>query len=96
MILRVVELIADGAIGAVTGVQADFGVAGPFPPEHRMRNAALGGGALLDLGIYPISLAHLLLGRAAAHPRPGRSSARRGRTRTPACCSATTPERWRP
>jgi predicted dehydrogenase len=62
-ILRMVELIAEGAIGEVTGVQADFGLAGPFPPEHRMRNPALGGGALLDLGIYPITLAHLLLGR---------------------------------
>ncbi|MFF0172076.1 Gfo/Idh/MocA family protein [Micromonospora profundi] len=62
LILRAVQLIADGAIGTVRNVRADFGVAGPFPPEHRMRNAALGGGALLDLGIYPISLAHLLLG----------------------------------
>ncbi|RLP91828.1 MULTISPECIES: Gfo/Idh/MocA family protein [unclassified Micromonospora] len=62
LILRAVELIAQGAIGTVSSVRADFGVSGPFPPEHRMRNAALGGGALLDLGIYPISLAHLLLG----------------------------------
>lgn len=59
---RVKELIDDGAIGEVTTVQADFGLAGPFPPEHRMRARALGGGALLDLGIYPVSLAHLLLG----------------------------------
>ncbi|RKF26130.1 Gfo/Idh/MocA family protein [Micromonospora globbae] len=62
LILRMVELIADGAIGTVTSVQADFGVAGPFPPEHRMRARVLGGGALLDLGVYPVSLAHLLLG----------------------------------
>ncbi|MGR6322402.1 Gfo/Idh/MocA family oxidoreductase [Micromonospora soli] len=62
LILRVLELIADGAIGEVTGVRADFGVAGPFPPEHRMRARTLGGGALLDLGVYPVSLAHLLLG----------------------------------
>ncbi|TNH22646.1 Gfo/Idh/MocA family oxidoreductase [Micromonospora orduensis] len=62
LIRQAVQLIADGAIGAVSGVRADFGVAGPFPPEHRMRNPVLGGGALLDLGIYPISLAHLLLG----------------------------------
>ncbi|SCF36225.1 Gfo/Idh/MocA family protein [Micromonospora mirobrigensis] len=61
-ILRMVELIGQGAIGAVTGVRADFGAAGPFPPEHRMRARALGGGALLDLGVYPVSLAHLLLG----------------------------------
>ncbi|KAB1911513.1 Gfo/Idh/MocA family protein [Micromonospora sp. AMSO31t] len=62
LILRALELIADGAIGAVTHVRADFGVAGPFPPEHRMRARTLGGGALLDLGVYPLSLAHLLLG----------------------------------
>ncbi|MEU5563871.1 Gfo/Idh/MocA family protein [Micromonospora musae] len=62
VIRRLVELIAEGAIGDVTSVQADFGVAGPFPPEHRMRARVLGGGALLDLGIYPLSLAHLLLG----------------------------------
>lgn len=62
LVLRMLELIGSGAIGTVTGVQADFGVAGPFPPEHRMRARALGGGALLDLGVYPISLAHLLLG----------------------------------
>ncbi|MGW4296458.1 Gfo/Idh/MocA family protein, partial [Micromonospora chersina] len=40
----------------------DFGAAGPFPPEHRMRARTLGGGALLDLGVYPLSLAHLVLG----------------------------------
>ncbi|MFG1799109.1 Gfo/Idh/MocA family protein [Micromonospora carbonacea] len=62
LVLRVVELLAEGAIGQVTGVQADFGVAGPFAPESRMRARALGGGALLDLGVYPVSLAHLLLG----------------------------------
>ncbi|HYN96480.1 MAG TPA: Gfo/Idh/MocA family oxidoreductase [Pilimelia sp.] len=64
-VLRAVELAADGAIGEVTSVQADFGVAGPFPPEHRMRNRALGGGALLDLGVYPITIAHLFLGAPA-------------------------------
>ncbi|MFF4889674.1 Gfo/Idh/MocA family protein [Micromonospora chersina] len=62
LILRVLELIRDGAIGEVTHVRADFGAAGPFPPEHRMRARTLGGGALLDLGVYPLSLAHLLLG----------------------------------
>jgi len=62
LIRRVCELIADGAIGEVTHVRADFGAAGPFPAEHRMRARTLGGGALLDLGVYPVSLAHLLLG----------------------------------
>jgi len=61
-VLRARQLVADGAIGEVTTVQADFGVAGPFPPEHRMRARALGGGALLDLGVYPVTIAHLFLG----------------------------------
>lgn len=62
LIRRMCELVADGAIGTVVTVRGDFGVAGPFSPEHRMRARALGGGALLDLGVYPVSLAHLLLG----------------------------------
>lgn len=61
-VLRMLELIKDGAIGDVTSVHADFGVAGPFEPTHRMRNPELGGGALLDLGVYPVSFAHLVLG----------------------------------
>jgi predicted dehydrogenase len=62
IVLQMRELIAGGAIGDVTTVQADFGIAGPFPPEHRIRARALGGGALLDLGVYPVSLAHFVLG----------------------------------
>jgi predicted dehydrogenase len=65
-IRRLVGLLADGAIGNVTAVHADFGLAGPFAPEHRLRNRALGGGALLDLGIYPVTLAHLVLGVPAS------------------------------
>jgi len=49
----------------VRSIQADFGLAGPFPPSHRLRDPALGGGALLDLGVYPVSFAHLLLGEPA-------------------------------
>lgn len=61
-IRRIQELIADGAIGEVTSVHADFGLAGPFPPSHRLVNRALGGGALLDLGVYPVTFAQLFLG----------------------------------
>lgn len=64
-IRRVAEMIRDGAIGEVTSVTADFGLAGPFPASHRLRDPALGGGGLLDLGIYPVTLAHLVLGRPA-------------------------------
>ncbi|MEU0676846.1 Gfo/Idh/MocA family oxidoreductase [Streptomyces sp. NPDC006172] len=62
LIRRLKMLVEDGAIGEVRTVQADFGLEGPFPPSHRLRDPAQGGGALLDLGVYPVSFAHLLLG----------------------------------
>jgi predicted dehydrogenase len=62
LIRRVAELVRDGAVGEVRSVQADFGIAGPFPPAHRLRDPLQGGGALLDLGVYPVSFAQLLLG----------------------------------
>jgi predicted dehydrogenase len=62
VIRRMLTLIEDGAIGDPVAVQADFGIVGPFPPEHRLRAAALGGGAILDLGVYPVTMAHLVLG----------------------------------
>jgi predicted dehydrogenase len=60
--VRLRELVADGAIGEVVGVQASFGFPFPFRPEHRLLNPELGGGALLDLGIYSINSAMQLLG----------------------------------
>ncbi|WP_328503438.1 Gfo/Idh/MocA family oxidoreductase [Streptomyces sp. NBC_00457] len=62
VIRRLKALVDDGGIGEVRTVQADFGLAGPFPPSHRLRDPAQGGGALLDLGVYPVSFAQLLLG----------------------------------
>ncbi|MEV6262884.1 Gfo/Idh/MocA family oxidoreductase [Streptomyces sp. NPDC051784] len=62
VIRRMTELVRDGAIGEIRTVRADFGFAGTFGAEHRLRDPALGGGALLDLGVYPVSFAHLLLG----------------------------------
>ncbi|RDG39321.1 Gfo/Idh/MocA family protein [Streptomyces corynorhini] len=62
VVLRLAELVRDGAIGEIRTVQADFGLQGPFDAGHRLRDPALGGGAVLDLGVYPVSFAHLLLG----------------------------------
>jgi predicted dehydrogenase len=59
---EVKRLIAAGEIGSVHQVVADFGFTATFGPEHRVFNPALGGGALLDLGIYPLSIAASLLG----------------------------------
>jgi predicted dehydrogenase len=62
-IVRMRELLADGAIGEVASVQADLGVAAPVDPADRFYNRALGGGALFDVGVYPISFAQMVLGR---------------------------------
>ncbi|MDH6216592.1 Gfo/Idh/MocA family protein [Streptomyces pseudovenezuelae] len=62
MIRRLKTLVDDGVIGEVRTIQADFGLAGPFPPAHRLRDPEQGGGSLLDLGVYPVSFTQLLLG----------------------------------
>ncbi|MEM8523701.1 MAG: Gfo/Idh/MocA family oxidoreductase [Bacteroidota bacterium] len=59
---KVKELISDDVIGEVLSVRADFGFKAPFLPEKRLFNRELGGGALLDIGIYPVFLALFLLG----------------------------------
>ncbi len=59
---HLVELVGDGAIGEVLLVEADFGFVMPFDPASRLYDPAQGGGALLDLGVYPLQLASLLLG----------------------------------
>ncbi|UOX99866.1 Gfo/Idh/MocA family protein [Blastococcus sp. PRF04-17] len=56
------ELIADGAIGEVRSVQADLGIAPEYDPADRLFDLALGGGALLDVGVYVVSFAQMLLG----------------------------------
>lgn len=56
------RIVASGAIGKVQQVHADFGFFAPQDPEHRVNKRELGGGALLDLGIYPLSISCALLG----------------------------------
>jgi predicted dehydrogenase len=56
------ELVADGAIGEVRSVQADLGIRRDYDPQDRLFALELGGGALLDLGVYVVSFAQLLLG----------------------------------
>ena len=57
------EVIDRGEIGEVVGVIADHGQnMGHHPPTHRLHAPDLAGGALLDLGVYPVSFAHDLLG----------------------------------
>ncbi len=75
MMEKVLELIASGAIGEVWSVKADFGFKADFEPRSRLYDPQLGGGALLDIGIYPVFLAQLLFGKpekikALAHMGP--------------------------
>jgi predicted dehydrogenase len=56
------ELVAHGAIGEVRSVQADLGISRPWDPADRLFALELGGGAILDLGVYPVSFAQMLLG----------------------------------
>jgi predicted dehydrogenase len=56
------RLLSAGVIGDVGMMEADFGFPARFDPHGRLFDPALGGGALLDLGIYPISLAYWLFG----------------------------------
>ncbi len=63
--------VRDGRIGRLCHVRADFGFALPYDPGSRAYNPALGGGALLDVGIYPVALAWLLLRQ---HPESVRVS----------------------
>jgi len=59
---KMLELIEADAIGNLHSVRADFGFKGDGNLESRVYKKALGGGSLLDIGIYPIYLSLLLLG----------------------------------
>jgi predicted dehydrogenase len=62
LMYRVRELVSNGAIGEARMIQADFGFRAGFDPNSRAFSPALGGGGLLDVGVYPISLASMLFG----------------------------------
>jgi predicted dehydrogenase len=61
-IRRVHEIISAGTLGDIRAVSADHTQRLSTDPSHRMNDLALGGGALLDLGIYPISFVSDILG----------------------------------
>ncbi len=60
--LRIREIIASGTLGDLRTLIADHNQDLPKDPLHRLNNPALGGGALLDLGIYPVSFAFDIFG----------------------------------
>lgn len=60
---KALAIIAKGMIGEVRSLKADFGFKATFDPEGRLFNQKLGGGSLLDVGIYPVFLSLLIFGR---------------------------------
>ncbi len=60
---RALELIQSGVIGRPLSMKADFGFFAPFNAESRLFNKDLGGGSLLDIGIYPIMAALCIFGK---------------------------------
>ena len=70
---RLVELLRSGVIGDVKLVRATFGFRGAYDPEERHLANALGGGGILDLGCYTVSMSRLVaavaLGVEVAEPR---------------------------
>lgn len=63
-IARVLEVITAGDIGTPVHIRSVFGFDAAFSATSRLYDPALGGGAILDVGIYPVSLARLIAGAA--------------------------------
>jgi predicted dehydrogenase len=60
---KAIEIIRSGTIGEVKWIQADFGFNAGQPVPPRLIDPRLGGGSLLDIGIYPVFLAQSILGK---------------------------------
>ena len=61
-IVRIRRLLDEGALGEIVTVSADHGQWFAKDPDFRLFAPELGGGALLDLGVYPVSFASMVLG----------------------------------
>jgi len=64
-IQKVIEIRDSGKLGTIRAIYADFGFKAPVDYNGRLYNLDLGGGALLDIGIYLVFLSLLLLGKPA-------------------------------
>jgi predicted dehydrogenase len=72
------KVLSDELIGKVKSIHANFSLNRIMPDEHRLLNPALAGGALLDLGIYPLSLAHIVMGKMPINARASAIMSRTG------------------
>ena len=60
---RAMEIVRSGELGALKMVRSDFAFNAEYNPGKRLYNVALGGGSLLDIGIYPVFMSLMALGR---------------------------------
>jgi len=59
---KIKALIMEDTIGSIQCLSADFGFTAPVDLESRLYNKSLGGGAMMDVGVYPLYLATAILG----------------------------------
>lgn len=60
-IKEIIEHVKDGSIGQLVRIESNFGYQSVFDPASRIFNPALGGGSILDVGVYSISLVRMLI-----------------------------------
>jgi predicted dehydrogenase len=60
---KVLELVENGVIGRPLSIKAEFGFFHPFDASSRLFDKKRGGGSLLDIGVYPITLAQSIFGK---------------------------------
>jgi predicted dehydrogenase len=65
---ELVRLLRSGTLGRVKAIQASFCIDGAYQPSGRILNNELGGGGILDVGCYPVSMARLVAGIAIGEP----------------------------
>jgi predicted dehydrogenase len=63
LIVQAQHLVSSGGIGELVNVRGDYSKRFTYDPTHRLFDLSVGGGALLDLGVYPLTFAWLFLGR---------------------------------
>lgn len=63
-IARLLEILQSGEIGTIRHIRTQFGFAAGFNPASRLYDRSLGGGGIMDVGGYPVSLARLVAGAA--------------------------------
>ncbi|RMH10590.1 MAG: oxidoreductase, partial [Gammaproteobacteria bacterium] len=65
---RLIELLKEKTIGEIKLIRASFGFAASLNPDSRLFKNELGGGAIMDVGCYPVSMARLIAGAVDGRP----------------------------